>query len=130
MTTPFADLANAELIFQVPAGAGAIDELGNPVAETVDLVVVAMLREDTKIRENEQEAGSEDSVLYVKGRCIEPTELPRSLLPGAKATAVVNGLVGEFFLKGAIASPFGVDEVLGGQIKGRFVTRVAWGDAL
>ena len=131
MTTPFAAFANAVLIFQLPIQVIENDALGNPQAITEDFVLKAYLKPAASNTRNVNpfDAG-QDNVTGVEGRCVEPTRLPADIVPGVKAIATIGGVEGEFYLEATIPSAFGVDDVLGASLKGRFVTSVTWGEAL
>jgi len=143
MATPLP--VNATITFKLPIQNSDIDELGNPVVETEDLIVQCYLSSATTNRQGkEDEDGSTLSRLFVKGRInarilpdgstTDLPELPSSILPGAKGYCEINraggNITGDFFLDASIPSPFGVDDALGGKINGYVVTAIAWGEAL
>lgn len=130
MSTPFSAYANAVLIFQLPIQVIENDSLGNPQAITEDFAVHAYLKSaSSNTNINPFDAG-QDNVIGVEGRCVEPASLPADIAPGARAIATIGGIEGEFFLETSIPSAFGVDDLLGAKLKGRFVTSVTWGDAI
>lgn len=117
---------NAVLTFQVPTGDREIDELGNPRAQLETLVVKAYLVE--KRSRSQSDDASDRHELRFEGRCIDPPQLPPSLLPGTKATAVIGNLQGDFELLPTGQSPYqAVTDVLGAKLKGIFSNRVVWG---
>lgn len=131
MSTPFASYANAVLVFQRAIGTPTIDALGNTSATTADFVVRAYLKQVKSAAKNQMPwDGGQDNVVEVEGRCVEPAALPSDIVPGVKAQATIGGVEGEFILEATIASAFGVDELLGAKLQGRFIVRVAFGEAL
>ncbi len=132
MSTPFAAYANATLTFQRAIAAPTVDALGNQSVQTEDFVVTAYLKEIVPRAGGNLSPfdGGTDTSSRVEGRLVEPTSLPADIVPGVRAIAVIGGIEGEFYLAATIPDAFGVDGVLGSKIKGRFVTRVAFGEAL
>jgi hypothetical protein len=122
--------ANATLTFQVSTGEKEIDELGNVRTIVQPLVVQAYLKEGRGRRQpTETDRASEANVIGVSGRCVEPSSLPPTLLPGAKAKAVIGGIEGEFYLEACLQSAYAaVTDVLGAKLKGSFEARVTYGE--
>ena len=128
MASPFP--VNAILTFQVPTGESSIDDLGNPVIVTESLVVHAFMKESRRSsrQATETDRASEAALLSLEGRCLEPAELPPTLLVGAKAKAVIGGVEGDFYLEPVLQSAFTtVTDALGAKIRGSFETRVVYG---
>lgn len=122
--------ANATLVFQVPTGEKEIDDLGNVRTVVQPLVVQAYLRESSSRRPpTETDRASEANVIGVSGRCVEPSSLPPTLLPGAKAKASIGGIDGDFYLETCLQSAYeAVTDVLGAKLKGSFEARVTYGE--
>lgn len=125
---------NATLTFQVPTGETAIDALGNVRTLTQPLVVRASLRErQSNLRTlpaaTETDRASSATMLALEGRCIEPKKLPIELLPGAKASAVIDGRQGDFTLEPIVQTVYvQVTEALGEKIRGGFEVRSTYGE--
>lgn len=131
MTTPFASFTNATLTFQRKVGVETVDALGNVRADTVDFVVTAYLKEVKTTSKNQMDwEGGLDNAIAVEGRCVSPANLPADITPGTKAIAIIGGIAGEFYYEGSIPSALGTDAILGGKIKGRFITRTVFGEAV
>lgn len=123
--------ANATLTFQVSTGEKEIDELGNVRTIVQPLVVQAYLKESSGSGRppTETDRASEANVIGVSGRCVEPTSLPPTLLPGAKAKAMIGGVEGDFYLEASLQSAYAaVTDVLGAKLKGSFEARVTYGE--
>jgi hypothetical protein len=129
--------ANATLTFQVPIAPslGAVDGYGNPIATTQDLIVSAYLKEGTREQDGDLKDGNETIRVELEGRCISPEKLPLEVAIGSRADCEVRdaignvAMVGEFYLDASVPSAWGVDEVLGGKIRGYLITRIRWGTA-
>jgi hypothetical protein len=121
---------NAVATFNVP-GAFGTDSLGNPVAAATQETVTLSLRGDGDA-DNAQFAGT-DNKIRVKGRCIDPIKLPDGVLPGAIAQCTISTniatLTGELKLDPVIPSAYGVDEILGQEIRGEFRQFTSYGGA-
>ena len=123
--------SNATLTFQVPIGGSRIDDLGNPAAITEPLVMSAYLTPKRNSGARAQpDTSTELHEVELTGRCINPSSLPPSLLPGSKATAVIGDMEGEFYLAAVVQSPFpAVTKALGAKLSGTFKARVVWGES-
>lgn len=154
----FAPFATASLAFWLPTGA-LQTPLGNPATATAPLIVLAYLTDDGGYRAREQVDG-QISGQAKKGRMVAPSAMPPAVQDGQVAEAVFwrigNGFelpldgwaslaayqafqaaneaaiaaVGEFVWELTPPGGFGVEAVLGDKIRGRFVARSSWVDAL
>jgi len=109
---------NTHLIFQLPEGNELIDQMGNPVLETVSLVVEASVKTAAN-RGATEEASHETRVdmLHLEGRCnrvystsypisdpsnipndlpvleeINPPRIPMSIVPGVKVPCTLTDI--------------------------------------
>lgn len=132
MNSPFAQFANATLTFQLPTTEPSLtDQTGNVATETEPLTVTAYFASKTARLDPETDNLADDlSRIRLEGRCITPSALPATILPGARAVAIVGGVEGDFYLEGSIPSAFGVDAILGGKLRGYLITRSAWSNSL
>jgi hypothetical protein len=129
--------ANATLKFQLAIAPTLtdIDVYGNPIATTQELIVSAYLKEGSREENEDLKDGNETVRVELEGRCISPDKLPGGIAIGTKADCEVRDalgnvtLAGEFYLDASVPSVWGVDEVLGGKIRGYLITRIRWGTA-
>jgi hypothetical protein len=129
--------ANSTLRFQLAIAhtLSETDVYGNPIASTQELIVSAYLKEGAREKNDDLKDGNETVRVELEGRCISPTQLPLGLAIGSKADCEVRdaignvAMVGEFYLDASVPSVWGVDEVLGGKIRGYLITRIRWGTA-
>ncbi|MGG6295294.1 hypothetical protein ACQ4M4_12965 [Leptolyngbya sp. AN02str] len=135
MASPFP--ANATLTFQVPVGEPGIDTLGNMTQATEPFVAQVYFREakNRGSTSNVAEESERVSRLQLEGRLVEPDSLPANVSVKAAAVlrdlgGVATELDGDFFLEESLGSAFGTSAVLGAPIRGYFVRRVRWGEAL
>jgi hypothetical protein len=129
--------ANSILKFQLAIAPtlSAVDLYGNPIASTQELIVLAYLKEGAREQNEDLKDGNETIRVELEGRCISPSQLPVELAIGSRADCEVRdaignvAMVGEFYLDASVPSVWGVDEVLGGKIRGYLITRIRWGTA-
>ena len=133
MASPFPDFVrNTTLVFEVPTGELAQDEVGNAVAETTSIRVTAMLKVKTLTFSNskiQRAPEIDESALLLEGYCLEPMVLPHSILPKNWAAATWSGQPGFFYLNDPINPPYGregigalVESSAGTKIIGWFQT--------
>ena len=128
MSTPFAAFANAVIVFQRATAPPTIDALGNPSADTVDFVLTAYVKPSGS--KTTEFPGGQDNAIAIEGRCVSPLALPPDIVPGVAAEALISGIPGDFYLEASIPSAFGTDTLLGGKIKGKFITRTLLGSTV
>ena len=135
MTSPFP--VNAYLVFQVPTSPLSIDELGNAIASTEPLEVQCYFKATPAGSGQKDPAGSSDNRVNLSGRIISPDALPASVIPGARASitlvdpaGVAADQEGDFFLEGVVPSAFGLSSALGAPIRGYFIARSRFGEAV
>lgn len=102
MSSPFASLENASLIFSVPSQQMDADEWGNitPVADklTVRCWLSATALPGQKAVVDVVLPGVDESAQNLKGYCIEPMFLPDYITHGSEAIATIGSEKGRFIL--------------------------------
>lgn len=132
MPTPFPSFVeNATLLFDVPTGELTQDEVGNAIAETVSVRVTAMLKAKVPAYGVAIQRAPEidEAATYLEGFCLEPMQLPLSILPKNWAKATWSGIPGFFYLNDPINPPYGregigavLEQSAGTKIVGWFQT--------
>ena len=82
MVSPFASLANATIVFQVPTAVEAAAELGIPLLATEPLIAIAYLVEsrDRQRQTEDLKDGQMDHIRYGKGSLwVLPTQAPTTM---------------------------------------------------
>lgn len=133
MTSPFADYANATLVFEVATGAFTTDNFtGNRKLTRTALTVTAILTEK-RMPNLERAPGVDQQAIYLEGYAIEvsplapdanPSLLPAEIRPNTWAACTWAGVTGQFYLLLTGRSPYGVANETGDRLRGWFQTKV------
>lgn len=132
MPSPFADLDNATISFQISLNVPVKqDQWGNTVDNQISLPVKAFLKSpDTMMiskipRPNVP--GLNQDAIYFEGYAVSPMILPSSIKQGSWGNATIGGMVGTFYLEKFINPPYGkggigliVQNAAGTRIEGWF----------
>ncbi len=120
MTSPFAPYQNSKLIFKVADGTYSTNAVGNPVPNTQDLTIFALLKESvgatSRYSEEVQKfAGVDGFASLLEGYLVEPKTYPPSLhflqegeakIKGAIASLGDKEVTGRFKLLPVVQSPY------------------------
>lgn len=88
---PYFGTANLVLTFSIGSGEFVIDEeTGNPIQSSSQLVVECSVSEDKDARLNPIEGNIGLTVLYLKGRCVNPKIMPTEITFEATAQATLT----------------------------------------
>ena len=111
MNTPFPDFGwNTVLVFAVPTGALTQDELGHTTPKINRIKVMATLKVKPLTfahSKRQRPPGIDEHALLLEGYCLEPAELPHSILPQSWAQATWSGQPGYFYLTDPLNPPYG-----------------------
>ena len=130
--SPFKGFENAEIIFQVQEGDYLVNAVGNPIASTKEVKIIALLKESKSSSSKYAEeilnfAGVDGYVYLLEGYLVEPTTYPKELqfmMEGEAEITVSTNMPknGRFKLLPVVQSPYsvatGIDIVT--PIKGLF----------
>lgn len=105
--SPYAGLDNATLVFAVPTGSIATDELGNPIDATTPISVRCHLKAKGTRKQIPTESGFDESALFLEGFCVDPMVLPQGVKAKTIAQAEFSGMSGSFWLLDPINPPYG-----------------------
>lgn len=133
MASPFTNLDNATIIFQVSTAATetTTDEWGNVIDDDGNLTVKAFLKQPdimmlSKIPTPNVPGLNQDAT-YFEGYAVKPMILPASVKQGTWGEATIGGMQGKFYLREFINPPYGkggigliVQSAAGTRIEGWF----------
>lgn len=112
MASPFTNLDNATIIFQIStAVATTTDDWGNVVDAQGNLTVKAFLKipnitAASKMPRPNVPGLSQDAI-YFEGYAVNPMTLPATVKQGSWGTATIGGMTGKFYLEQFVNPPYG-----------------------
>lgn len=114
--SPFKSFENAEIIFQVTDGNYLVNAVGNPIASTKEVKIIALLKQSKSFnsqyaQEIQNFAGADGYVFLLEGYLIEPMVYPEEMqfmMEGEAKIALSPGMSkdGRFKLLPIIQSPY------------------------
>jgi hypothetical protein len=93
--SPFKGFENAEIVFQVPSGDYLVNAVGNPIASTKEVKIIALLKQSKSFnsqyaQEIQNFAGADGYVFLLEGYLIEPTVYPEEVQFMMEGEAIIT----------------------------------------
>ncbi|MGD1941860.1 MAG: hypothetical protein ACFB0G_11160 [Leptolyngbyaceae cyanobacterium] len=160
MTSPFQQLANLTVVFDVPSSELVVDELGTPASVTAKFIAIAYAVKQRNRNQQPYEAGSLAEIRY-QGYWVNPLQPHTALVSEQQGDAVIwrpgagfvglpvdnfadlaayeafkaaqsahIGAEGKFVLELVPPDPYGVSSATGDTFAGVLVVKTQWGNAL
>lgn len=87
---PYFSTANLTLTFAIGDGNFVIDDIGNPIESVSNTVIECSVSEDKDAQKFKEAGEIGQTVLHLKGRCLNPKKLPTAIALTMTATAVLT----------------------------------------